>query len=119
MPKAPEAPFVWHMATVCLDLPYGAVKHIPAGNYHAQMSTRTGMIEFELMRLVRSVWYAFKYLKRGEWKKEQTDLMDWIIGKPPQIPPTRRMDALIAHVWRADDWTMTVIEKMRRYDDAD
>jgi hypothetical protein len=101
------------MASVCLEFPYGAVRHFPAGNYYKQMKTMTGVTEFELMNLVHSVWYAFKYLSLGEWKEEQARLMGWLMAKPEPPPPTRRIDAIIALIWGASDWATGVLENMR------
>jgi hypothetical protein len=101
------------MASVCLEFPYGAVRHFPAGNYYEQMKTATGATEFELMNLVHSVWYAFKHLSLSDWKEEQTRLMGWLMEKPAPPPPTRRIDAVIAFIWAASEWCTEVLENMR------
>ena len=112
--KKPTAPFIWHMASACLEFPYGAIRHFPAGNYNEQTADWIGRAELELMQLAHSVWYAFRHLSLGDWKEEQSRLMDWLMAEPPPLPPTRRLDALIGVIWGASYWSMQVLEQMRK-----
>src|SRR5690606_37948002 len=61
-------PFVWDAAQYCLELPYGAIRHFPAGTYDGQVATWAGRVELELMSVAHSAWYTFKHLKSySEW----------------------------------------------------
>jgi hypothetical protein len=112
--ERPQPPFIWHMTSLCLEFPSGAIRHFPAGNYDAQMANWISETELELMRVAHQFWYAFKYLDLGQWGEEQTRLITWLEKKPPPVPPTRRLDAVIAMIWRVSDWAMEVMENLRR-----
>lgn len=106
-------PFVWGMVKYCLELPYGSVRHFPAGTYHAQTKHWTGKIELELMRHAHSAWYTFGHLKKSEWTVDDTRYFD-ALRKTPAIPPTRRLDAVLAAVWGiSSDWYFLIMEKLR------
>jgi hypothetical protein len=114
--KKAATPFIWHMASVCLEFPYGVIKHFPAGSYNEQMKDWIGQTELELMNLCHSVWYAFKHLSLSDWKEEQVRLMNWLMKQPPPELPTRRLDAVIGMVWKVSEWGLEVLENMRRYE---
>jgi hypothetical protein len=101
------------MANHCLEFPYGAIRHFPAGSYYDQVANWMGAAELELIQQAHVAWYAFKHLSYGDWKEPQTRLIGWLTAPPPPLPPTRRLDALIAHIWRMSPWTLRVMEHMR------
>jgi hypothetical protein len=82
-----------------MDLPYGGIKHFPAGTYNEQVSDETGQIELRLMNLVHSVWYAFEHLGMSKWGENERRLFKrWFIPEKKKVIPTRRLDSLVAAV---------------------
>jgi hypothetical protein len=105
------------MAKYCLELPYGGIRHFPAGTYNEQMDSWTGRKELDMMSLVHSVWYMFKKLKMGEWKENELRLAKWMMPaeKEPD-PPTHRLDDLIGSLWKGSWWGYQVLKHMRNQD---
>ena len=81
-----------------MDLPYGSIRHFPAGTYNAQVSDETGKIELRLMNMTHSVWYAFKHLKMLEWGENERKLVKWMMPVKAEELPTRRLDSLVASI---------------------
>ena len=105
LPQAPPPPFVWEMARYCLDLPGGTIRHFPAGTYHEQTYSHTGQVELALMEAVHSAWYVFSYLSPERWKAQELRIVGWLRERPPPPePPTRRLDSIIAALWRVSWW---------------
>lgn len=101
------------MTSFCLELPYGAIRHFPAGTYREQMATMTGRIELELMDLVHSVWYAFSHLGPSKWKQPQLKLVEWLEKKPPPPPPSKRFDRLMLVRLGYSPYVTLILERIR------
>jgi hypothetical protein len=108
-----SAPFVWDMVRYCMELPYGGLRHFPAGSYNEQMKTISGIIELQLMDRVHAVWYAFKHLSMRQWGKNELKLSKWMMTTKIPEKPTRRLDSLIFRLWPYSWWLNMVIRDMR------
>jgi hypothetical protein len=93
-------------------MPYGAIRHFPAGTYDKQMSTWTGRKELSLISIVHSAWYMFKHLSLGEWGENERKMAKWLMEELPPLPPTRRLDDVIASLWHVSPWAYRVITGM-------
>jgi hypothetical protein len=101
------------MTANCLEFPYGAVRHFPAGNYYAQTDNWIGETELRLMKVAHSVWYTFKHTAKKDWKIEDTKLFDQLRRRKIEMPPTRRLEKIIRAVYPLSAWAYIVIENMR------
>ena len=100
-PGAIAAPWPWDAARYCLELPGGAVRHFPAGTYHAQMATDAGRIELDAMETAHSAWYLFKHLSLSQYGPDELRFAAWMDAKPqPEpVPAWQQIDGLIRHLW--------------------
>ncbi len=110
------APFVWNMVRYCMELPYGGLKHFPAGTYDEQMKNATGNMELHLMSKVHSCWLAFMHLSSSEWGESERKLVKWMMPVEVVIPPTRRLDSLVFRLWPFSWWLNMVVRDMRGID---
>lgn len=112
-----KAPFVWHMVQYCLELPYGKFRHFPAGTYNEQVKDKMGKLELQLISIVHSVWYAFKYSSMSEWgdaERQAAKLAEPVQPKPEK--PTRRIDELVRRLWPASWWLHRIVWELRKVD---
>ena len=108
------APWPWDMARHCLEMPYGAIRHFPAGTYNEQMQTATGRLELELMSVTHSAWLAFKHLSLAKWGENERRLAKWMMPvDPPPVPPTRLLDYVINRLWRGSNWLQLIMRDLR------
>lgn len=105
-------PFVWDMARHCLEMPYGALRHFPAGTYYAQTEHWIGEAELSLMRIAHTAWYVFGHMKPGDWKVDQTKYFDWLRKDPPPIP-SRRLERIIKWLWRISPYGVEILDNIR------
>jgi hypothetical protein len=105
------------MVRFCLEMPYGGIRHFPAGTYNEQMATWLGKRELNMMSLVHSVWYMFKKMKIGDWGEGERQLAKWMMPdeKKPE-EPTNRIDSLIGSLWKGSWWAYRVMLGIRAQD---
>ena len=107
------------MVRYCLEMPYGAIRHFPAGTYDKQMTNQTGKVELELTKLAHSVWLAFKHLSLGEWGDNERRLAKWMMPEKAEPEPlTRRLDSLISRLWPGAWWLQAIMDNLRGIDDG-
>ena len=103
--KHDKAPFIWDMARACLELPYGAIKHFPAGSYYEQTASVVGRAELRLMNVAQYAWYAFGHMSISDWGKGESRFAKWLMpSKPPPEPPTKHLDRMIQALWPVSPW---------------
>jgi hypothetical protein len=107
------------MVNNCLEMPYGSLRHFPAGTYDKQMSTETGRIELELMKTVHSVWYTFGHLSMSDWGENERRVAKYVMPDTVEPPePTRRLDNVVASLWGVSLWVFSVMMRLRDLEDG-
>jgi hypothetical protein len=101
-----------------MEMPYGGIKHFPAGTYDEQMKNLTGRVEMQLMNTAHSAWYAFKHLAMSEWGENERRLAKWMMPVEKVEPPTRRLDSLVWRLWPFSWWLNAVVRDMRGLDNG-
>jgi hypothetical protein len=101
-----------------MEMPYGGIKHFPAGTYDNQMATVTGQIELQLMDKAHSVWYAWKHLNLSQWGEYERKLAKWMMPEKIVAEPTRRLDSLIRRLWPYSWWARRVMRSVRELNDG-
>lgn len=110
-------PFVWDIARYCLELPYGQVRHFPAGTFNEQVSTWAGQVELSLMETAHSAWYMFERMSPGDWGEGERRFAKWMSDNPkPKPKPTRTVDRILRRLWGASPWAAYILEQMRPKD---
>jgi hypothetical protein len=107
------------MVRYCLELPHGAMRHFPAGTYNEQISDWPGRKELQLMSVVHSVWYMFKYLKMINWGEGERKIAKWLMpdnNAPPD--PTRRLDDILSVMWGSSVFAYGIVWKLRDIDNG-
>lgn len=104
-------PFVWDIARYCLELPYGQVRHFPAGTYDKQVSTWAGKVELSLMTTAHSAWYMFEKMSPNEWGESERRFAKWMSEKP-KPKPTRFVDYLLRRLWGMSGWATYILEQL-------
>ena len=101
-----------------MEMPYGGLKHFPAGTYDEQVKNETGNMELHLMDKAHSVWFAFKHLSMSEWGEGERKLAKWMMPVKVVIPPTRRLDSLVFRLWPFSWWANRVVTDLRGLKDG-
>lgn len=112
--KEARMPFVWNIAYRCLNLQDGTIRHFPAGTYNEQVATSWDRMELELIETVYRAWRAFIQLSIIEWGPVERRLAKWLMPEKIVAKPTRRLDSLVARLWRPGWWLIEVMRSIAR-----